>query len=308
MRNAFLPTALFTRLSTNTLLETLIQFPLFRLLLKIVFMMIPAVLGQAIASSLSVAFSFDTALLGSILMIIGATIGIFAYTNIVEGRPALELSPKHAITEIILGLLLGVLIFSTVVLTMYLVGILKFEGINTASNLTNFLPELLIAGFIEEYIFRGIIFKLSEELLGTWVAIVIQAALFGLIHGSNPNATLFSTFAISIEAGILLVAIYMLTRRLWMAIGLHFAWNWIQGPFFGIPVSGLDINGFFETSVSGPEILTGGAFGAEASIIAVIICTLIGCFVLYKAAKMNNNIVKPLWVRNRINEAPIEDN
>jgi len=308
MRNAFLPTALFTRLSTNTLLETLIQFPLFRLLLKIVFMMIPAVLGQAIASSLSVAFSFDTALLGSILMIIGATIGIFAYTNIVEGRPALELSPKHAITEIILGLLLGVLIFSTVVLTMYLVGILKFEGINTASNLTNFLPELLIAGFIEEYIFRGIIFKLSEELLGTWVAIVIQAALFGLIHGSNPNATAFSTFAIAIEAGILLVAIYMLTRRLWMAIGLHFAWNWIQGPFFGIPVSGIDVNGFFETSVSGPEILTGGAFGAEASIIAVIICTLIGCFVLYKAAKMNNNIVKPLWVRNRINEAPIEDN
>lgn len=307
MMNAFLPQALFTRRPTDTPLQALIQFPLCRLLIKIVFMYVLAAAGQALAPLLSVAFNFNTELLGSILMIIGATAGIFAYTHLVENRPTLELSPKHAIKETTLGLLLGTLIFSTVILTMYLFGVLKFEGINGTANLTNFLPELLIAGFIEEYIFRGILFKLSEELLGTWAAIIVQAALFGLIHSSNPNATVFSTFAISVEAGILLVAVYMLTRRLWMAIGLHFAWNWIQGPFFGIPVSGIDVNGFFETSVNGSELLTGGGFGAEASIIAVILCTIIGCFVLLKASKMNNNIVKPLWVRNRLNEALIDD-
>jgi len=260
-------------------------------------MMVPGVLGQLIASSVGVLFNFPPDLLGSILMIIGATIGLVVYTNIIEGRRTLELSPNHAITETFFGLFLGVLIFSSVVFIMYLIGVLQFEAINGPSNLTNFLPELLIAGFIEEYVFRGVVFKLSEELLGTWVAIIIQAALFGLIHAANPNATAFSTFAISVEAGILLVAVYMLTRRLWMAIGLHFAWNWMQGPFFGIPVSGLDINGFFETSAVGPEILTGGAFGAEASIVAVILCTFIGCLLLVKAIKIDDNIVKPIWVR-----------
>jgi len=294
---AFLPEQLFTRRLSNTPLQTFIQFPLCRFLIKFIFVVVPMAFGQLIASSLGVAFDFDSALLGSILMIICATAGFFIYTNLVENRPALELNPKYAITETCLGLLLGALIFSTVVLVMYLIGVLKFEAINAVSNLANFLPELLIAGFIEEYFIRGIIFKLSEELLGSWVAIIIQAALFGLIHGENPNATAFSTFAISVEAGILLVSVYMLTRRLWMAIGLHFAWNWMQGPFFGIPVSGIDINGFFETSLIGPEILNGGAFGAEASIVALIICTLAGCFFLVKAAKMDNNIVKPLWVR-----------
>lgn len=298
--NAFFPEQLFTRRASNTPLEKLIQFPLCRFLLKIIFMLIPLVIGQLIASSLGVALNFDTALLGSILMIVGATIGIAFYTQVVEGRPALELSPKYAIIETSLGLLVGAIIFSSVVFVMYLIGVLKFETVNSPANLVNFLPELLIAGFIEEYIFRGIVFKISEELLGTWIAIIIQALLFGLIHGNNPNATAFSTFAISIEAGILLVAVYMLTRRLWMAIGLHFAWNWMQGPFFGIPVSGLDINGFFETSVNGSELLTGGAFGAEASIIAVILCTLIGCLLLIKATKMKDNIVKPLWVRNKL--------
>lgn len=305
--NAFLPEQLFTRRAPNTPLEKLIQFPLCRFLLKVIFMLIPLVTGQLIASSLGVALNFDTALLGSILMIVGATIGIAIYTKVVEGRPALELSPKYAIIETSLGLLVGTIIFSSVVLVMYLIGVLKFEAVNAPTNLANFLPELLIAGFIEEYIFRGIVFKISEELLGTWIAIIIQAALFGLIHGSNPNATAFSTFAISIEAGILLVAVYMLTRRLWMAIGLHFAWNWMQGPFFGIPVSGLDINGFFETSVNGPELLTGGAFGAEASIIAVILCTLIGCILLTKAVKIKDNIVKPLWVRNKLKHTKSED-
>lgn len=307
MINAFLPEQLFTKRTSNTPLQALIQFPLFRFLLKLIFIIVPLTIGQLIASTLGVAFNFDTALSGSILMIIGATIGFVLYTNIVEGRPALELSAKYAIFETGFGLLIGTVIFSLVVLVMYIAGVLKFEAINTPLNLTNFLPELLIAGFIEEYVFRGIVFKLSEELLGSWIAIIIQAALFGLIHGSNPNATIFSTFAIAVEAGILLVAVYMLTRRLWMAIGLHFAWNWMQGPFFGIPVSGLDINGFFETSVNGPEILTGGAFGAEASIIAVMLCTLIGCIVLLKAIKMKDNVVKPLWVRNKLNPSKIED-
>jgi len=294
---AFLPEQLFNHRTGRTKVERLLLFPLWRLIAFFILLSVAYALSTVFCEQLPQIIAIPVSF---ILVAISASI---LYVNaLIENRPLLELNLKSALIELPLGLVLGLSIFSTVVLVMWLLGVLKFEGINAFSNIFNMFPLLVLAGFIEEYIFRGIIFKLSEEMAGTWIAIVIQAAFFGLVHAGNPNATTFSTVAIAVEAGILLAAVYMLTRRLWMAIGLHFAWNWVQGPFFGIPVSGIDINGYLETTVNGPEILTGGAFGAEASIIAVILCTTAGCIILIKAIKMKDNIVKPLWVRNRLQQ------
>lgn len=291
---AYLPEQLFNQRPANTTMEKILLFPLWRLIIFSAFLMLTyglASLGcdnvnQVLAIPLSIFFVAISA--------------IYLYINaLIENRSLFELDLKVAVKELGIGLALGAIIFSIVVLIMWLAGVLNFEGINSYSNLLNMLPLLILAGFLEEYIFRGIIFKLTEEMLGTWLAILLQAALFGLIHAGNDNASAFSTFAIAVEAGILLVAVYMITRRLWIAIGLHFAWNWIQGPFYGIPVSGHDINGLFETTINGPELLTGGAFGAEASIIALITCTVIGLIILVKAIKLPGNVVKPVWLRNK---------
>jgi len=291
---AYLPEQLFNQKEGKTKTEKFLLFPLWRLILFFI------LLSFAYALSVVSCEKLPQIVAIPVSFILAAASALILYGNaLIENRRLLELNLKSALVELPVGLIIGLCTFSMVIFIMWLLDVLQFEGINSHSNLLNMFPLLVLAGFIEEYIFRGIIFKLSEEMVGTWIAIVIQAALFGLVHGGNVNATAFSTFAIAIEAGILLVAVYMLTRRLWMAIGVHFAWNWVQGPFFGIPVSGHDINGLFETTVNGPEILTGGAFGAEASIVALIICTLVGLIFLLKAIKIPGNIVKPMWHRTK---------
>jgi len=291
---AYLPEQLFNQKTPNSKGEQFLLFPLWRLILFFILLTFVYGIGafscEQLPQILAIPVSF---------IFVGIAALVLFGNAFIENRTLLELNLKYAFKELPLGLLIGLVTFSTVVLIMWLLGVLQFEGVNHYSNLLNMFPLLVLAGFIEEYIFRGIIFKLSEEMLGTWIAIFIQAALFGLVHAPNENATAFSTFAIAIEAGILLVAVYMLTRRLWMAIGVHFAWNWVQGPFFGIPVSGHDINGFFETTVNGSELLTGGAFGAEASIVALITCTLVGLVILIKAIRMPDNVVKPMWLRKK---------
>lgn len=73
-----------------------------------------------------------------------------------------------------------------------------------------------------------------EEALDTWSALVITVALFGLAHLGNPKGSLYGAAAIGIEAGLLLGAAYVLTRRLWLAIGIYFGWNFMQAGVFGV--------------------------------------------------------------------------
>jgi hypothetical protein len=100
------------------------------------------------------------------------------------------------------------------------------------------------------------------------------------------------------EAGLLLGGSYMLTRSLWMPIGLHAAWNFTQGFLFDVPVSGFDQNGLVEAQLSGPELLSGGRFGLEASLIAVVIATAAGLWLIWLAVK-RGQLVQPYWVRRR---------
>jgi hypothetical protein len=124
--------------------------------------------------------------------------------------------------------------------------------------------------------------------------------LFGAAHLFNPGATWFSSFAIAVEAGILLGAVYMLTRHLWAAMGLHAAWNFTQGWIFGLPVSGgRGGTGLFNGELTGSEWLTGGAFGLEASVAAVAVATTAGVAILAVAIRQGR-LVQPMWTRKAL--------
>ena len=155
---------------------------------------------------------------------------------------------------------------------------------------------------MEEILLRGLIFRLLEKWLGSWAALTISALLFGLAHIANPNSSLFAAIAIALEAGILLAAVYMVTRRLWAVIGLHMAWNFTQGGIFGVAVSGNEIEGLLASVMDGPELLTGGAFGAEASIPAILICTGIGLACL-RRAHLDGRFVAASWHRFKTGDA-----
>ena len=135
---------------------------------------------------------------------------------------------------------------------------------------------LFLAVAVGEEIFcRGIIFRMIDERWNTRAALIVSALFFGFGHLSNDNATWWSSLAIAIEAGLLLAAAYKWSGTLWVPIGIHWAWNYVQGNVFGLAVSGINIgDGMLATSVNGPDIITGGAFGPEASIITVVLGAL----------------------------------
>lgn len=201
--------------------------------------------------------------------------------------------PSH----LALGLALGFGIFAIVVAIAAALGSYRITGWGTLEGwLGFFMAGGVVAGFVEEVIFRGIIFRWVEEFAGSWAALGVSALLFGFAHIANDNATLFSSIAIAIEAGVLLGAAYMLTRSLWLAVGVHAGWNLTQGLIFDVSVSGFEVNGLVEAELSGPELLSGGAFGLEASVIALVIATGAGLVMLRMAAN-RGELVSPMWVK-----------
>jgi hypothetical protein len=164
-----------------------------------------------------------------------------------------------------------------------------------ASTLIPQIAAAAMAAVGEEIIMRGVAYRLFEEGFGTTIAVLLSGALFGVLHAANPGSTIESTAAIALEAGILLAAAYVLTRSLWFPIGLHFGWNFTEGGIFGTSVSGgKSATGLIATHVSGPNYLTGGLFGPEASLPAVLVCLTAAAVMLVLAARRGE------WKRFRV--------
>lgn len=193
------------------------------------------------------------------------------------------------------GLLAGLVIFSLIVGVAAVLGVYHIvSGGTWASFLTILFSMGIGPGFREELMFRGVLFRFTEEFGGSWFALIVTSALFGLSHLGNHDATWVSTTFIAIEAGIVLGALYMLTRNLWMCMGFHAAWNFTQGFIWDVPVSGFDVHGLVNARLDGPVLLSGGPFGLEASLICIVIATLFGLWVLWLAIR-KGGVMRPIW-------------
>ncbi|MGE8133520.1 CPBP family intramembrane glutamic endopeptidase [Novosphingobium subterraneum] len=200
--------------------------------------------------------------------------------------------------EVSLGFFIGAALFGLMTGIVAALGGFAVEGVNGIGALWAMLAMAVTSGFFEEILFRGILLRHIEAMLGTWAALGITAALFGAAHLGNEGATFFAAFAIAMEAGILLGAAYLWKRRLWIPIGIHTAWNFTQGWVFSVPVSGgATPNGLLATTRNGPDWLTGGAFGLEASVIAMLVATGAGLFLLLRVVRQGG-IRPPMWARH----------
>ncbi|MFN3344602.1 MAG: lysostaphin resistance A-like protein [Chloroherpetonaceae bacterium] len=236
-------------------------------------------------------------LIGMILTLVATYLVYYGLVRGMEGRRYVsELSLKGALLELIGGLGIGAGLLALSTLLLWLFEFYKVDAVNDVSELfaARHIPLSLGAGFFEELAFRAILFRIVEEKLGSWIALFISSLFFGIVHIANPNATLFSSVAIAVEAGILLGAAYMLTRRVWFAVGIHIAWNYVQGAVFGIAVSGTEVKGLISSHLEGNELFSGGAFGAEASLITLVVCTTAGVLLLWKSHQ-NGMFVQPFW-------------
>lgn len=217
-----------------------------------------------------------------------------AYKRWIERAPDRELEFAGAGRELSLGLIGGTLLFSVMTGIVAALGGLDIIGLRGAGAIWSMLSLAVFSGVFEEILFRGIVFRQLEAWLGSWLALGLSSALFGGLHIMNPGATWFSSVAIAVEAGILLGAAYMVTRRLWLAIGIHAAWNFTQGWVFSVPVSGGEAPlGLLITRRLGPDWLTGGDFGLEASVVAMMVATLAGLVLLLLAIRGGKLVPAP---------------
>lgn len=220
-----------------------------------------------------------------------------AYAFFIEQRFISELALPGMGRELGIGLLLGVGLYATCELILMGLGIYRIEGLNSWSFMIPAIAMALSSGVFEELLFRGVLFRSVETWFGSWAALVVSSLVFGLTHLINPEATLEGALFIAVEAGILLAAAYMLTRRLWLSMGFHVAWNYTQSAIFSSIVSGNEAaQGLIRSTVNGPDFLTGGNFGVESSVLSLLLCTSTGIVMVVMAVK-RGKIVPPVWKR-----------
>lgn len=236
-------------------------------------------------------------LAGTLLRVLPFVLAYWVLVRFIERRRVAELSWRK-LPHLLWGLLGALLLFCVVTLELWGAGAYHVTGVGDAPLWTLFLLTAVVPGITEEIVTRGVLFRLVEEGLGTWIALGVSALFFGFGHAANPGASAWSSIAIAIEAGLLFGLLYHVTRSLWWCIGLHAGWNFVQGAVFGIPVSGIAVDGLVDARLSGPDWLDGGGFGAEASALTVLTCS-IATLLLLRRMLRERSVIAPFWKRAR---------
>jgi membrane protease YdiL (CAAX protease family) len=282
-------------LTARPLWLRILQFPMTRLIVLggiVLFMMAWSEgLIQAVEDSPWIAVATAIAMA---LVVIAVYVG---WGKFIERREVTELSLPGAGREWAIGGLAGAGLYAGCVLLLMAFGMFQIEGLNPLSYMIPAAAMAIKSSVFEELLFRGVLFRSVEHMAGSWIAIIISSLVFGFIHLLNPDATIAGAAYIAIEAGLLLAAAYLLTRRLWMAIGYHMLWNYVQSAVFSGIVSGsVALPGLFQVRIDGPTFFTGGGFGMEQSIFALILCTIAGV-VMLRVAMRRGHLVPAPWNR-----------
>lgn len=224
-----------------------------------------------------------------LILALSATLAVYISRRLWDKKSFLSLGLKvdrRTIPDLIFGLLLSAGMAGMFFGVTVLLGYVEFNGFNlnqgTSGNdgagyvqfisvfsigaLLIFFLEHLLVGYWEELVFRGYVFQNMIEGMGLWIAIIVSCLIYGLLHSSNPNAGWVSSLII-VLFGFLRIYGYLLTKKLWLSMGMHIGWNFFQGPILGFAASGHQNATLINNTPIGPDWLSGGEFGPEGSIL-----------------------------------------
>ena len=207
-----------------------------------------------------------------------------------DKRKITELSIKYLLKEMFGGFIFGFSTISLSIFILYLLGYYQAISISTSHYSIKFFTVLMFAAIVEDLFHRGLIVRVCENWLGTNLTLVIAMLVEMQLHIYNPNTNLFS-LSLYLIWGFTMGMMFIYTKRIWLPFFFHLGWNFSQ-PFYGSNLSGLnDMGSIIQSKFNGPELLTGGAFGIENSIITISFLLFIG-IALYYLAKKEGKIVK----------------
>jgi membrane protease YdiL (CAAX protease family) len=217
---------------------------------------------------------------------------------VIERRPfwTLGFERKGAIQKYIRGALFGIIMFSLIIIILSILGFVTFEQTDPSMHGLPVLGGVLLAyigwaiqGAVEEITMRGWLMPVIGARYRPWLGIMVSSLVFSTLHCANLNINLVGILNIFL-VGLVFALIALWEGGLWGVCGLHAAWNWAQGNLFGLEVSGLmpTSGTLINLKESGPDILTGGAFGPEAGLITTVLYLVTGVIFIMLLKRKNN--------------------
>jgi hypothetical protein len=228
----------------------------------------------------------------NLMATVACALGYWACAKWFERREVSELSVSGAPAEWARGAGMGALLVLLTLAPLGGLGIYRIEGMGDSLPLLRQIPAMLLVSVIEELLFRGVLFRIAEQAWGSRRALVLSTALFVAAHlpgDIDPMGVL-----VTAAASVAFTAAYLLSRRLWWPMGMHFAWNYLLSAVFSVPVSGHVANGWLHGSMSGPEWLSGGTYGVEASAVALLVWATAGALLLRRAHCAQHTAAAPM--------------
>ncbi len=290
----------YNTMKVKSIGQKILHFPLTKILIGII--VVAGIYGvsqnflRELLELSSITKELSNLIAGVISSILTIVFYILLY-KFYEKRRITEFSKKGIVKNLSIGILLGATLQSLTIFVIYLKGGYTVLSINPILFILPPLTMAFTSAIFEEILFRGILFRIIEERLGSYIALLISALIFGALHIANPNSSISAGIGLAIQAGLLLAAAYIYSRNLWFPIAIHFAWNFTQSAIFGANVSGNAISKTLITSkIEGAEWFTGGQFGPEGSIQATLFC-LIATIILLILSYRKGKTVSPYWNR-----------
>ena len=208
-------------------------------------------------------------------------IGYWAYVKRIEQRNVAELGGSAALAEWTRGAALGALLGLLTLGPLVGLGVYRIEGVGDGFPLLAQFPEMVLVSVFEELLVRGVIFRIAERAWGSRRALVISTVFFVVAH--LPGQINLLGMLVTAAASLAFTAAYQLSGRLWLPIGMHFAWNYLFSVVFSVPVTGHAANGWIHGTMNGPEWLSGGGYGVEASAMALVVWAAAATLLLHRA-------------------------
>jgi len=261
------------------------------------------------------AFLSDYSLLVVSFLAVAASISVPIARKFMDKRTVISLGLKpdrRALSDLFFGFLLSGLSAGSFLWVVVELGYVNYQGISFASldeampegtgfrdwirifslvSMSLFLLEHILVGYWEELVFRGYLFGNFRDGMGLILAILVSCLLYGFVHSANPNATLIST-AIIVLFGFMRLYGVLLTKMLWLSMGMHIGWNFFQGPIFGFAASGHESATLVQLEILGPDWLSGGAYGPEGSVLIIPIL-IINLLLMYLWNRFNRKGLDP---------------
>ena len=230
--------------------------------------------------------------IGSLFGMFGTLLVLWFFMKYVDKEKFVNLGLhiKNRKKDFIVGIGLGILVMGIGYELLLLLNEISFDKI--VFEPVNILISIALftsVAIMEEFLFRGYILRNLMISFNKYIALIISSVLFALLHGMNPNMDGFSAMSLFL-AGILLGISYVYTKNLWFPVALHLSWNLFQ-TLFGFNVSGQDFYSLIEFNIQENNLLNGGAFGMEGSILSIIanVLIIIGVIIYYTKKKESLN-------------------